>query len=230
MEKGNLKFVIMMVFNKLYKIGYFPKEWSTGVIIPIYKKDDKKRPETYNGIILTSTLSKMFTHLLNQRLGQWCELNSILSEAQFAYKARNGRTDAIFVLRMLLDVKRNGIRFAFIEFSKAFDNVNRNLLYEKLINHGINSKFLGIIESMYSKINSKVTTSEMFSQKCGVMQRESLSPTLFATSINEIEAIMNNIPSMGRLGVFVRNHKIYVLAYADDLVLCSVTSDVCNLE
>ena len=222
----NLKFVILTLFNKLYEIGYFPKEWSTGVIVPIYKKGDKKKPENYRGITLTSTLSKMFTYLLNQRLGHWCENNNILSEAQFAYKPGYGTTDAIFVLKMLLDIHSSGMHLAFIDFSKAFDNVNRNLLYEKLISHGISSKFLKIIESMYSKINSKVRTSNgssgTFSQKCGVMQGESLSPSLFSISINEIETIMNTIPSMG---VFVGDRKISVLKYADDLVLCSVTSD-----
>ena len=54
------------------------------------------------------------------------------------------------------------------------------------------------------------------------MQGQSSSPTLFAISINEIETIMNNIPSME---VFVGNHKISLLKYADDVVLCSVTSD-----
>ena len=226
MEQGNLKFVIHTLFNKLYEIGYFPMEWSTGVIVPIYKKGDKMKPENYRGITLTSTLSKMFTYLLNQRLGQWCENNNILSEAQFAYKAGYGTTDAIFVLRMLLDMNRSGIHLAFIDFSKAFDNVNRNVLYAKLISHGISSKFLKIIESMYSKINSKVRTSNgvsgTFSQQRGVMQGESLSPTLFAISINEIETLMNNIPSMG---VLAGNRKLSVLKYADDLVLCSVTSD-----
>ena len=51
-EQGNLKFVILTQFNKLYEIGYFPKEWSTGVIVPIYKKGDKKKPENYRGITL----------------------------------------------------------------------------------------------------------------------------------------------------------------------------------
>ena len=32
-EQGNLKFVILTLFNNLYEIEYFPKEWSTGVIL-----------------------------------------------------------------------------------------------------------------------------------------------------------------------------------------------------
>ena len=45
---------------------------------------------------------------------------------------------------------------------------------------------------------------------------------ILSISINGIETIMNTIPSMG---VLVGDHKIAVLKYADDLVLCSVTSD-----
>ena len=79
---------------------------------------------------------------------------------------------------------------------------------------------------MYSKINSKVRTSnglsEIFSQKCGGMQGESLFLIFFAISINAIEATTNNIPAMG---VIVGNRKISVLKYANNLVLCSVTSD-----
>ena len=168
----------------------------------------------------------MFTYLLNYRLGQWCKNNNLLSEAEFAYKPGYGITDSIFVLRMLLDMHNNGMHLAFIDFIKAFDNVNRNLSYEKLTSHDISSKFLKIIENMYSKINSKVRTSNgssgTFSQNCGVMQGESLSPSPFSISINEIKTIMNAIPSMG---VLVGDRKISVLKYVDDLVLCSVTSD-----
>ena len=79
---------------------------------------------------------------------------------------------------------------------------------------------------MYSNINIKVRTSNgssgTFSQKCVVMQGESLSPSLFSININEIKTIMNIIPS---LGVLVGDRKISVLKYADDVVLCSVTGD-----
>ena len=69
---------------------------------------------------------------------------------------------------------------------------------------------------MYSKVRTSNGVSGTFSQQCGVMQGESLSPTLFAISINEVEALMNNIPSMD---VLAGNHKLSVLKYGDDLVL-----------
>ena len=71
------------------------------------------------------------------------------------------------------------MHLAFIDFSKAFDNVNRNILYEKIISHGISSKFLKIMESMCSKIRTSNGSSGTFSQKYVVMQGESLSPSLF---------------------------------------------------
>ena len=59
------------LFNKLYSIGFFPTEWSTGVIVPIHKRGDKNNPQNYRGITLTSTMSKIFTYLLHRRLGHW---------------------------------------------------------------------------------------------------------------------------------------------------------------
>ena len=60
-EHNNLKYVMKELFNKLYSIGFFPTEWSTGVIVPIHKRGDKYNPQNYRGITLTSTMSKIFT-------------------------------------------------------------------------------------------------------------------------------------------------------------------------
>ena len=216
------------LFNKLYSTGHYPDQWCTGVIVPIYKKGDKKNPANYRGITLTSTMSKMFTYLLNRRLCNWCEEQSILSEAQFAYKTGYSTIDAVFVLKLLITHanKSSGVFCAFIDFSKAFDNVDRNILYKILVRYGISSKMLHIIINMYSKIQSKVKTSdgmsEVFPQCNGLMQGECLSPTLFAIYINELESIMNNIPSMG---ICLGDRRVPLLKYADDLVLISTTKE-----
>ena len=57
--------------------------------------------------------------------------------------------------------------------------------------------------------------SECFSQDKGVLEGESLLPTLFTAYINELESIMNAIEGMG---VNINGVKVSVLMYADDLV------------
>ena len=187
------------------------------------KRGDKNNPQNYRGITLTSTMSKIFTYLLNRR--HWCDDNKILSEAQFAYKPGYGTVDVVFVLKCMFDSHRSGVHYAFIDYSKAFDLIDRNLLYNKLLNFGISNKFLKIIMNMYSKLSSKVRTasrmSDPFNLECGVMQGECLSPSFFALHINEIASKMNEIPSMG---LMFGDRKISVLKYADDLVLCAKTS------
>ena len=80
--------------------------------------------------------------------------------------------------------------------------------------------------NMYSQLKCQVRTtegmSECFSQDNGVLQGESLSPTLFAAYINELESRMNAVEGMC---VNINGVKVSVLMYADDLVLLIQTED-----
>ena len=42
---------------------------------------------------------------------------------------------------------------AFIDYKKAFDSVQRGLLWGKLLNSGVNGKILRVIRDMYAKAN-----------------------------------------------------------------------------
>ena len=112
----------------------------------------------------------------------------------------------------------------FIDFSKAFENVNRETLFKTLKQFQISSKLLNLIQNMYSKLKCQVRTSagesDMFSKSNGVMQGECLSPTLFTAYINEIERLMNGIDEMG---MYLNGVKLSVIMYADDIVLISKT-------
>ena len=159
--KQNLTRVLVDLFNMLYSTGYYPESWTTGIIVPIYKKGDRKIPGNYRGITLTSTMSKLFTFILNKRFCDWLDDANILSGTQFAYRKGYSTTDAVFVLNSIvsLKVKPSIVCCAFIDFSKAFDLIARELLYRKLKNYGISKKFLTIIMNMYSKDKSKVRTN-----------------------------------------------------------------------
>jgi len=69
---------------------------------------------------------------------------------------------------------------SFIGFSKAFDYVERNTLWVKLIKLGIRGNMLTVLKSMYSHVKSRVrfnnNLGNEFSCFLGVRQGESLSP------------------------------------------------------
>ena len=105
------------------------------------------------------------------------------------------------LIKQYLSLSSSGGCCGFIDFSKAFDNVNRETLFKTLKQFQISSKFLNLIQNMYSKLKCQVRTSsdesEMFPQSNGVMQGECLSPTLFTAYINKIERLMNDVDEMG---------------------------------
>ena len=61
------------LFNKIYETGHFPDSWSEGYVIPLYKKGSINDVENYRGITLLSNVCKLFTRVLNNRLGELAE-------------------------------------------------------------------------------------------------------------------------------------------------------------
>lgn len=131
----------------------------------------------YRGITLVSCLSKIFTSLLNDRLGNWSKAYNVISNAQFGFKAGYSTTDAIFILHWLISrsiAKRKKLFCCFVDYQKAFDKIDRNLMFFKLARSGVDCLMLNIIKSMYSNIKPCVKyqnqISEFFDCLEGLMQ------------------------------------------------------------
>ena len=91
--------VYVNLFNKILELGIFPNKWSSGVIIPIYKKNGARTdPENYRPITLLSCVSKLFTSVLNDRLQHFILSNDLLSENQAGFRAGYSITDHQFTL------------------------------------------------------------------------------------------------------------------------------------
>ena len=220
---------LCILFNKVFASGYFPNAWSVGEVIPLHKKGDKCNVDNYRGITLLSTLGKLFTRVLNNRLTAWAETYSVYIEAQAGFRENMCTSDNIYVLHGLITHflnKNNKLYCSFIDFSKAFDYVVRDILWFKLIQFGVRGKILDIIISMYKNVKSRVkfnnTLSDEFSCITGVRQGECLSPFLFALYINDIE---HEFITKGADGVDIGLLKLFLLLYADDIVIFSESSD-----
>ena len=70
---------------------------------------------------------------------------------------------------------------AFIDFSRAFGGVPRDILYQQLKCYGVSNKMLEVMMTLYNHIESKMKSSEensvSFYQYKSLMQGECLSPT-----------------------------------------------------
>ena len=225
----NLIQYLSILFNKLFHMGYFPKQWSEGFIVPIFKKGDVNEVSNYRGITLLSTLGKLFTRILNNRLNKWAEDYRIYIEAQAGFRKHMSTVDNIYVLNGLISHCINNNEYlycCFVDFTKAFDYVGRDILWYKLIKIGVRGLMLDIIKSIYENVKSKVkinnTLSEAFSCNIGVRQGECLSPFLFAMYVNDLEQELDN---NGVNGIDIGMVKLLLLLYADDIVLFWKTPD-----
>ena len=71
--------------------------------------------ENYRGIPLLSTMGKLFTHKLNDRLTGWAENYQVEMEAQAGFMANMGTTDNIFTLHGLITYIINRERSGSVE-------------------------------------------------------------------------------------------------------------------
>jgi hypothetical protein len=94
--------------------------------------------------------------------------------------------DQIFYFRQVLEKKWEYIGMVhqlFIDFKKAYDSINREVLYNILVEFGIPKKLVRLIKMCLNETYSKVCIGKLLSDKFplqnGLKQRDALSPLLF---------------------------------------------------
>ena len=129
----------------------------------------------------------MFLSILNKRLNKWLDVNDKLLETQAGFRKGYSTTDNMFaldtIIQKYLTKPKGRVYIFFVDFSKAFDQVPRNLLMERLEEEGINGQFLDIIKTIYSETQVQILTTDGLTNPVkndqGVKQGCPMSPTLF---------------------------------------------------
>ena len=154
-----------------------PEEWRRSVLIPIYKnKGDAQCCGNYRGIKLMSHTMKVWERIIEARLKDRVEI----SKQQYEFMPGKGTTDALFVLRMLMEKYREGQRelyCVFVNLEKAYDRVSREELWYCIRESGIVEKYVQLEQDMYEGSETMVrcavgtTKSSRLSLDCTRDQR-----------------------------------------------------------
>jgi retron-type reverse transcriptase len=128
-------------------------------------------------------MSKVFERIFYNRLLAFIKKQNILYDLQFGF--REGHSTHLAVIKLLENIiesldSGNYAATLFLDFSKAFDTVNHNILLQKLNHYGIRGIGNQWIESYLSNRKQFCTfggcRSDTLTISCGVPQGSILGP------------------------------------------------------
>ena len=219
--------VMTSLFNKIKNTGNLPDGWNCGRITLVHKRGMRAKLGNYRPITVLVSLSGFFSKLLNQRLIDVVETHNLLGETQNGFRKGRSGADNVFVLNTILwkaKALKEEVHLGFVDISKAYDSVNRDILWQKLERIGIRGAFLDTLKALYSGDSVRCSynnteTGSVYLRR-GLRQGCSLSPLLFALYVSDIGDTL----STSTLGFDLDGHPVAGLLFADDIVLISRTS------
>jgi hypothetical protein len=225
------------VISAVWRSGRAPREWKTAIITPLYKgKGPRDSPGNYRGISLLSIAGKVYSTILLHRVST--QVDGQLHEGQCGFRKSRGTVDAIFTLRSLSSAHadyKQCMAVAFVDYSKAYDCINRAALWKVLKLYNVHPHIINLLEDLHTDTAAAVRLAgkigHEFPVSSGVRQGCVIAPTLFNVFIDHIvKKALDMMPEGAGVSVVTRAggavlapsfERIVMLMYADDLCLFS---------
>ena len=138
-----------------------------------------------------SIAAKIYNKLLLNRRIPSVEL--ILRRNQNGFRRGRSTLSQILCLRRLIeesDLSKLDLALVFVDFSKAFDSVDRSKMFEILKLYGIPEEIVAAIRVMYTDNTSTIMTTDgetpAFPILAGILQGDTLAPFLFIMVVDYV--------------------------------------------
>ncbi|CAB3252101.1 unnamed protein product [Arctia plantaginis] len=211
--------ILTKLFNESLYTGSIPTQWAESHIILLHKKGPKDDIGNYRPISLISNVYKVFAKVILDRISVTLDENQPVEQAGF--RKDFNTIDHIHAIKQLIqkyNEYNKTIYLAFIDYSKAFDSLKHESVWQSLKEQGIQNAYINIIRNIYCESKARIrleSTGDVFPINRGVRQGDPLSPKLFSAVLEQMFRKME----WGHLGLNINGARLNHLRFADDLFI-----------
>ena len=209
-----IPFELTTILNNSIISDCFPTDWKNGIITPIPKPGKLMMKVNWRPITILNTVGKLLEKIVHYQTSLYLQYQEILTDNQHGFRRNFSTSSAIH--EFLIDIyesirKQEVMGCVYIDYQKAFDTINNEILFSKLHLYGFSKKCINWFKSYLTgrtqctKCNMNYISSSQ-PVSLGVPQGSTLGPLLFIIYVNDI----CHIDQM---------YDVKIKMYADDTVI-----------
>ena len=187
----SMSYPLMLIFKRSFETGELPSFWKMANVTPIHKKGIKTDPNNYRPVSLTSVVCKVMERIIRDKMMQHLAEHDLINVNQHGFVMNKScTTNLLESVDTITEALNRGFQAAiiFLDFAKAFDSVQHNLLIQKLDKFGFRGKLtkwlLNFLTNREQRVVVGKASSEWLDVLSGLPQGSVLGPLLFVIFIN----------------------------------------------